>query len=205
MQLAVPQATLVAACVQAPPPLQVPVLPQVPLPPHWPDGAGVPAEIGAQLPRPLTLQAWQVPQGPAAAADAVGAEAADALAGGRAGLAVRLERAALGRARALAGEGRDAVAVRGAGRLAGSCCRRRRAGSWTWRAPHRPPCRCSARRGVKVEPVQAAVPQETLVPPAGRRPRRCRRRCCRRAGWRRTGRAARGCRPRRWRSCPRCR
>jgi hypothetical protein len=64
VQLAVPQATLLEACVQAPEPLQVPVLPQVPLPPHWPAGAAVPFGIAAQLPTPLTLQAWQVPQGP---------------------------------------------------------------------------------------------------------------------------------------------
>ena len=34
VQDAAPQLTLVGACVQAPPPLQVPVLPQVPLAPH---------------------------------------------------------------------------------------------------------------------------------------------------------------------------
>jgi hypothetical protein len=61
---AAPQLTLVAACVQAAAPLQVPVLPQVPLAGHCPLGAAVPAAIGAQLPSPLTLQAWQVPQGP---------------------------------------------------------------------------------------------------------------------------------------------
>jgi hypothetical protein len=64
LQLIAPQVTLVEACVQAPLPLQVPVLPQVPLAPHCPDGAVVPDGIAAQLPMPLTLQAWQVPQGP---------------------------------------------------------------------------------------------------------------------------------------------
>jgi hypothetical protein len=54
---AAPQLTLVEACVQAPRPLQLPVFPQVPLAGHWPDGAAVPAVIGAQLPSPLTLQA----------------------------------------------------------------------------------------------------------------------------------------------------
>ena len=50
-----------------------------------------------------------------------------------------------------------------------------------------------------------AVPHETVGRgqlAAG--PRRRRRRCCRRAGWPRSGRAARGCRPGRSRSCPRC-
>jgi hypothetical protein len=64
VQLAAAQLTLVEACWQAPAPLQEPVLPQVPLAPHWPVGAAVPAAIAAQLPRPLTLQALQVPQGP---------------------------------------------------------------------------------------------------------------------------------------------
>ena len=64
VQDAAPQLTLVAVCVQAPPPLQVPVLPQVPLAPHWPLGAVVPEAIAAQLPAPFTLQALQVPQGP---------------------------------------------------------------------------------------------------------------------------------------------
>ena len=54
--------TEVLACVQAPAPLQVPVLPQGGLARHWPLGAVVPVGIGEQLPRPLTLQAWQVPQ-----------------------------------------------------------------------------------------------------------------------------------------------
>jgi hypothetical protein len=58
------QGTEVLACWQAPPPLQAPVLPQVVPTGHWPVGAAVPVGIGEQLPRPLTLQAWQVPQGP---------------------------------------------------------------------------------------------------------------------------------------------
>ena len=58
------QVTLVEASVQAPPPLQVPVLPQVPLARHWPLGAVVPDPMAAQLPAPFTLQALQVPQGP---------------------------------------------------------------------------------------------------------------------------------------------
>jgi hypothetical protein len=61
---AAPQLTLAAAWVQAPPPLQVPVLPQVAPTAHWPVGAVVPAAIAAQLPSPFTLQALQVPQGP---------------------------------------------------------------------------------------------------------------------------------------------
>ena len=64
VQEAAPQLTLVGACVQAPPPLQVPVFPQVPLAAHWPVGAVVPDGIAAQLPDPFTLQALQVPQGP---------------------------------------------------------------------------------------------------------------------------------------------
>jgi hypothetical protein len=51
------QLTLLAACVQAPAPLQVPVGPQVAPTTHWPAGAGVLAGIGAQVPRPLMLQA----------------------------------------------------------------------------------------------------------------------------------------------------
>ena len=64
LQEAAAQVTLVAACLQAPLPLQTPVLPQVPLAPHWPLGAVVPEGIAAQLPAPFTLQALQVPQGP---------------------------------------------------------------------------------------------------------------------------------------------
>ncbi len=64
MQVAAAQLTVVAAWVQAPAPLQVPVFPQVPFAAHCPEGAVVPAASGAQLPAPLTLQAWQVPQLP---------------------------------------------------------------------------------------------------------------------------------------------
>ena len=58
-----PQLTVAAACVQAPEPLQVPVLPQgaVVLVGHWPLGAAVPGPMGAQVPMPLRLQALQVP------------------------------------------------------------------------------------------------------------------------------------------------
>jgi hypothetical protein len=64
LQLAAPQVTAVEACWQPPMPLQAPVLPQTPFEAHCPAGAAAPAEIEAQLPRPLMLQAWQVPQGP---------------------------------------------------------------------------------------------------------------------------------------------
>jgi hypothetical protein len=56
----VPQATDVAACWQAPEPLQAPVFPQGGAAAHCPLGAGTPAGIGAHEPWPLTLQAWQV-------------------------------------------------------------------------------------------------------------------------------------------------
>jgi hypothetical protein len=63
LQLAAAQLTLVEAWVQAPAPLQVPVLPQVPPVAHWPLGAAVPAGIGPQVPGlAAVLQAWQVPQ-----------------------------------------------------------------------------------------------------------------------------------------------
>jgi len=65
LQAAVPHETLVAAWVQAPAPLQVPVLPQVADTAHWPAGAVVPAVIAAQVPRlPVWSQVLQVPQGP---------------------------------------------------------------------------------------------------------------------------------------------
>ena len=64
LQEAAAQVTDVAICAQAPAPLQAPVLPHVPLPPHWPEGAAVPAASGAQLPSPFTLQDWHVPHGP---------------------------------------------------------------------------------------------------------------------------------------------
>jgi hypothetical protein len=50
-------------CVQAPPPLQVPVLPQGGAAAHCPAGAGEPAGRLVQVPGlPATLQDWQVPQ-----------------------------------------------------------------------------------------------------------------------------------------------
>jgi hypothetical protein len=64
VQVAAAQLTVAGASAQPPEPLQAPVLPQVPLDRHCPAGAVVPAGIGAQLPSPFTLQAWQVPQGP---------------------------------------------------------------------------------------------------------------------------------------------
>jgi hypothetical protein len=60
---AAPHSMLEEACVQAPPPLQVPVLPQVPLLAHPPRGSVAPAGTLAQVPRlPARLQAWQVEQ-----------------------------------------------------------------------------------------------------------------------------------------------
>jgi hypothetical protein len=64
-QEAVPHATPVPACWQAPLPLQAPVLPQgaLELAGQRPCGSVTLAATGAQLPAlPLTLQAWQVPQ-----------------------------------------------------------------------------------------------------------------------------------------------
>jgi hypothetical protein len=63
-QVAEPQTTLAAACVQAPAPLQVPVFPQVDVTAHCPEGAWAPAANGEQLPSPFRLQAWQVPHEP---------------------------------------------------------------------------------------------------------------------------------------------
>ena len=62
LQVEAAQLTLVAASVQAPLPLQVPVLPQVALTLHWPDGAGSPDVIAEQVPSPSRLQDRQVPQ-----------------------------------------------------------------------------------------------------------------------------------------------
>lgn len=62
LQLAAAQLTLVEACVQAPAPLHVPVLPQVPVAPQRAWGSVTPLVTEAQVPLPLTLQAWQVPQ-----------------------------------------------------------------------------------------------------------------------------------------------
>jgi|KBSMisStaDraftv2_1062788.scaffolds.fasta_scaffold1338483_2 hypothetical protein len=58
-----PHDTDAAACVQAPAPLHVPVLPQGGLAVHWPVGAVVPAAIAVQVPRvPASPQDLQVPQ-----------------------------------------------------------------------------------------------------------------------------------------------
>jgi hypothetical protein len=54
--------TEVDAWVQAPLPLQVPVLPQVPLAEQRACGSVTPAPTLAQVPSPFRLQAWQVPQ-----------------------------------------------------------------------------------------------------------------------------------------------
>jgi hypothetical protein len=57
------QLTVVAAWVQAPAPLQLPVLPQVPLVAQRPCGSATVLGTFVQVPRlPATLQAWQVPQ-----------------------------------------------------------------------------------------------------------------------------------------------
>ena len=63
LQAATPQVTLVAAWVHAPLPLQVPVLPQVPLALQRPCGSVTELATLAQVPGLLaTLQAMQVPQ-----------------------------------------------------------------------------------------------------------------------------------------------
>jgi hypothetical protein len=62
VQVALPHTTLVAACMQAPAPLQVPVFPQVPLGPHRACGSVTPLPTLEQVPAPFRLQAWQVPQ-----------------------------------------------------------------------------------------------------------------------------------------------
>jgi len=54
--------TEVDAWVQAPLPLQVPVLPHVPLAEQRACGSVTPAPTLAQVPSPFRLQAWQVPQ-----------------------------------------------------------------------------------------------------------------------------------------------
>jgi hypothetical protein len=61
LQVAEPQTTVAAACVQAPAPLQVPVLPQVPLAVQRAWGSVRPPPTLEQVPMPLRLQAWQVP------------------------------------------------------------------------------------------------------------------------------------------------
>ena len=50
VQVAVPQVTLTAACVQTPAPLQVPVFPQGGAAVHCPTGAAAPGPTNAQLP-----------------------------------------------------------------------------------------------------------------------------------------------------------
>jgi hypothetical protein len=63
VQEAVPQATPVAACWQAPAPSQLPVLPQGGLAVQPPWGSVALRGTFAQFPRlPVTLQAWQVGQ-----------------------------------------------------------------------------------------------------------------------------------------------
>jgi len=63
LQAAGAQVTLVPACVQAPLPLQVPVLPQVVPVAQRPCGSVTVLATLVQVPGlPLTLQDWQVPQ-----------------------------------------------------------------------------------------------------------------------------------------------
>jgi hypothetical protein len=63
LQAAAPHETLLAACVQAPAPLQAPVLPQVPLAAQRACGSAVPLPTLAQVPTVAArLQAWQVGQ-----------------------------------------------------------------------------------------------------------------------------------------------
>ncbi len=61
---AAPQLTDAAACVQAPAPLQVPVLPQVPLATQRVCGSITPVPTGEQVPTPFRLHARQVPHEP---------------------------------------------------------------------------------------------------------------------------------------------
>jgi hypothetical protein len=61
-QVAGAQLVLLETCPQLPAPSHRPLLPQVPLAPHWPLGAGDPEPMGAQAPVPEMLQAWQLPQ-----------------------------------------------------------------------------------------------------------------------------------------------
>ena len=53
---------MAAPFVQAPLPLQVPVLPQGALAGHWPAGAVVPAARFVHVPGVVPAQVWQVPQ-----------------------------------------------------------------------------------------------------------------------------------------------
>jgi hypothetical protein len=59
---AMPHVTDVGCCVQAPPPLQAPVLPHSPLGAQRPCGSLVPEPTLAQVPAALMLHAWQVEQ-----------------------------------------------------------------------------------------------------------------------------------------------
>jgi hypothetical protein len=61
-QVAPAQPVLLETCAQLPAPSHRPLLPQVPFGAHWPLGAGDPVAIGAQVPVPVMLQAWQLPQ-----------------------------------------------------------------------------------------------------------------------------------------------
>jgi hypothetical protein len=61
VQDAATQVTDVDAWVQAPLPLQVPVLPQMPLATHRACGSVPPLPTAAQVPRPFRLQARHVP------------------------------------------------------------------------------------------------------------------------------------------------
>jgi hypothetical protein len=63
LQAAAPHETVLAACVQAPAPLQAPVFPQVPLAAQRVCGSAVPLPTLAQVPAvAVRLQAWQVGQ-----------------------------------------------------------------------------------------------------------------------------------------------
>jgi hypothetical protein len=64
LQAGDPQLTLLAAWVQAPDPVQVPVFPQGGLAAQRPCGSLRPPVTLAHVPTPLMLQAWQVPQVP---------------------------------------------------------------------------------------------------------------------------------------------
>jgi hypothetical protein len=53
---------VVCCCVQAPPPLQTPVLPHSPFGAQRPCGSLVPEPTLEQVPKPFRLHAWQVEQ-----------------------------------------------------------------------------------------------------------------------------------------------
>jgi hypothetical protein len=61
-QEALPQLVPLARCWQPLAPLQKPVLPQVEVTVHWPDGAAWPEAMGAQVPLAVRLHDSQVPQ-----------------------------------------------------------------------------------------------------------------------------------------------